>query len=301
MLLRQALLFLSRHRDLEEFLVQHPMAGRARDRFIAGSSLDDAVAAAETLAEEGFLVAIDHLGERVDDPEAMEEAIAERLRLIETERSFRPEISLRLSQIGLIQGAETAFSNLCRIAGPLAEAGLSLRVNMEESEKADTIIDTVIRAHREIGNIGAVIQSHLHRSSNDLDRLNARDVPVKVVKGAYLESKEKAYQDPEEITLNFMRLIESQMRDGYRPAIGTHDQKLIEYAADMAFIYQRPAEELEFHMFYGVCPELQKATLSAGHRVRISIPYGSQWFPYFMRRVAERPSNLWVLLGREPD
>ncbi len=301
MLLRHTLLFLSRHRDLEEFLAQHPLAGRAKDRYIAGQSLPEALAAARALADEGFRVAIDHLGEDIDDPHQVETAIGERLDLLETGGDLRPDVSLRLSQIGLGESAETAYRNLCRIAEPLAEAGWFLRISMEGSEKVDAIIETVIRAHRQFSNIGTVIQSHLHRSSDDLDRLNEAEVPVKLVKGAYLEPEEKAFQDPEEITLNFMRLVEGQMRDGKRPAIGTHDEKLVEYAADMAFIYHRPAEEFEFHMFFGVRRDLQKQTAAAGHRVRILIPYGTRWFPYFMRRVAERPSTLWALLKRETD
>jgi proline dehydrogenase len=171
-----------------------------------------------------------------------------------------------------------------------------VRVDMEGSDLTEKTIEIVREINRQTGNVGTVIQSYLRRSSEDTDVLNREKIPVRLVKGAYLEPKEIAFQEPGEVDLYFMRLVEALMRAGTRPAIATHDERLLEYAIDIAFIFGLEPDDYEFQLLYGVRRDLQEKLRREGYRVRVYLPYGEDWFGYFMRRLAERPANLLFLL-----
>jgi proline dehydrogenase len=298
MLFRQTLLFLSRRRDLEEFLKRNPLARQASSRYVAGDTRQEALEVTRRLNEEGFHVTLDYLGEEVTDEEQSRAATEEYAGAVEEAAAlgFKAGISVKLSHLGVRIDEELAFENLRSIVERAARVERFVRVDMEGSDLTETTLKIVRRAHGISGNVGTVIQSYLRRSSADLELLNREKISVRLVKGAYLEPDEIAFQDTEEIDLYFMRLVESLCRDGFRPAIATHDEKLIEYAIDMAFIYSRPEHEYEFQMLYGIRRDLQKKLRQDGYRVRIYLPYGEDWYGYFMRRLAERPANLWFLL-----
>jgi proline dehydrogenase len=167
---------------------------------------------------------------------------------------------------------------------------------MEGSDLAEKTIEIVRDINRQTGNVGTVIQSYLRSSFEDINILNQENISVRLVKGAYLEPEEVAWQESEEVTLYFMRLTEALMRDGTRPAIATHDEKLIDFAIDIAFIFGLEKNEYEFQMLYGIRRDLQERLLRDGYRMRVYLPYGKDWFGYLMRRLAERPANLWFLL-----
>jgi proline dehydrogenase len=298
MLFRQTLLFLSRRRDLEEFLKRNPLARQASSRYVAGDTRQEALEVTRRLNEEGFHVTLDYLGEEVTDEEQSRAATEEYAGAVEEAAAlgFKAGISVKLSHLGVRIDEELAFENLRSIVERAARVERFVRVDMEGSDLTETTLKIVRRVHGISGNVGTVIQSYLRRSSADLELLNREKISVRLVKGAYLEPDEIAFQDTEEIDLYFMRLVESLCRDGFRPAIATHDEKLIEYAIDMAFIYSRPEHEYEFQMLYGIRRDLQKKLRQDGYRVRIYLPYGEDWYGYFMRRLAERPANLWFLL-----
>ncbi len=298
MLLRQTLLFLSRRKELEEFLKRNPTARQASSRYVAGDTREEALEVTRRLHEEGFRVTLDYLGEEVEDAAQSRAATQEYAGAVEEAAALglNAGVSVKLSHLGVRIDEELAFENLKEIVERAARVERFVRVDMEGSNLTESTLRIVRRVHGIHDNVGTVIQSYLRRSSTDIDQLNTEAIPVRLVKGAYLEPEEVAFQDSEEVDLYFMRMVESLLRDGFRPAIATHDEKLIEYAVDMAFIYSRSEREYEFQMLYGIRRDLQKRLLDEGYRVRIYLPYGDDWYGYFMRRLAERPANLWFLL-----
>lgn len=297
-LLRQSLLFLSRRKELEEFLKNNPLARQASRRYVAGETRAEALAITRELNRQGFRVSLDYLGEEVIDPNQAEAAAEEYAGAIEeaATQGLETGISVKLSHLGIRIDREIAKEHLLRIAERAAKAGRFVRVDMEGAELTEQTIELTREAYRQSGNVGTVIQSYLRRSGNDIDLLNRESIPVRLVKGAYLESDDVAYQSKEEVTLYFMRLTEALMRDGKRPAIATHDEKLVEFAIDIAFIFGLEPDDYEFQFLYGIRRDLQEKLLKEGYRVRIYLPYGEDWYGYFMRRLAERPANLWFLL-----
>jgi len=297
-LLRQTLLFLSRRKELEEFLSHNPLARQASRRFVAGETRAEALAVTRELNRQGFKVTLDYLGEEVKDPKQAEAAVEEYAGAVEEAAASGLEtgISVKLSHLGIRIDAEYARRNLLRVAERAATVKRFVRVDMEGSDLTEKTVEIVREINLQTGNVGTVIQSYLRRSSEDIDVLNREKIPVRLVKGAYLEPKEVAFQETEEVDLYFMRLVEALMRAGYRPAIATHDERLIDYAIDIAFIFGLEPDDYEFQLLYGVRRDLQERLLREGYRVRVYLPYGEDWFGYFMRRLAERPANLWFLL-----
>jgi proline dehydrogenase len=298
MLLRQTLLFLSRRRELEDFFRNHPAARQARNRFIAGDTRTQALEVTSRLNQRGFKVTLDYLGEEVANAEQAKAAAEEYAGSLEAAAAAGLDtgVSVKLSHLGVRLDQQLALDNLRHIVERAAKVRRFVRIDMEGSDLTATTLEMVRQLHPQFDNIGTVIQSYLLRSSADVDRLCQEQIPVRLVKGAYLERKEIAVQKEEEIRLYFMRLLETLMRSGKQPAIATHDPRLIEYAIDMAFIFGREKEEYEFQMLYGMGRDLQEKLLREGYRVRIYLPYGEDWYGYFMRRLAERPANLWFLL-----
>jgi len=297
-LLRQTLLFLSRRKELEEFLKHNPLARQASRRFVAGETRAEALAVTRELNRQGFKVTLDYLGEEVSDPGQAAAAAEEYAGAIEEAAAAGLEtgISVKLSHLGIRIDAEFARRNLLNVAERAATVKRFVRVDMEGSDLTEKTIEMVRGINRQTGNVGTVIQSYLRRSSEDTDVLNRERIPVRLVKGAYLEPKEIAFQEPGEVDLYFMRLVEALMRAGTRPAIATHDERLIDYAIDIAFIFGLEPDDYEFQLLYGVRRDLQERLRQEGYRVRVYLPYGEDWFGYFMRRLAERPANLWFLL-----
>ena len=297
-LLRQTLLFLSRRKELEEFLKHNPLARQASRRFVAGETRAEALAVTRELNRQGFKVTLDYLGEEVSDPGQAAAAAEEYAGAIEEAAAAGLEtgISVKLSHLGIRIDAEFARRNLLNVAERAATVKRFVRVDMEGSDLTEKTIEIVRGINRQTGNVGTVIQSYLRRSSEDIDVLNREKIPVRLVKGAYLEPKEIAFQEPGEVDLYFMRLVEALMRAGTRPAIATHDERLIDYAIDIAFIFGLEPDDYEFQLLYGVRRDLQERLRQEGYRVRVYLPYGEDWFGYFMRRLAERPANLWFLL-----
>jgi proline dehydrogenase len=297
-LLRQTLLFLSRRKELEEFLKHNPLPRQASRRFVAGETRAEALAVTRQLNRQGFKVTLDYLGEEVSDPGQAAAAAEEYAGAIEEAAAAGLEtgISVKLSHLGIRIDAEFARRNLLNVAERAATVKRFVRVDMEGSDLTEKTIEIVRGINRQTGNVGTVIQSYLRRSSEDIDVLNREKIPVRLVKGAYLEPKEIAFQEPGEVDLYFMRLVEALMRAGTRPAIATHDERLIDYAIDIAFIFGLEPDDYEFQLLYGVRRDLQERLRQEGYRVRVYLPYGEDWFGYFMRRLAERPANLWFLL-----
>ena len=275
-----------------------PGGGFAR-RFIAGESVDEAVAAVQELSRHGLLLTMDYLGESVGSAAAAAAAAAEYVTIIDAivKSGIERNISLKLTQLGLDVDRATAVDNMRRILEPADAHGFFVRIDMENSPYTDAtlgILDTLWQqGHRQIG---TVIQSYLKRSEADIRRLNAMGSRVRLVKGAYKEPKEVAFQKKSEVDAAFIELMRLLLDDGTYPAIATHDPVMIDAAKAYARQRNYGPDRFEFQMLYGIRRDLQAALVKDGYRVRVYVPFGKQWYPYFMRRLGERPANVGFVL-----
>jgi len=297
MLLRQTLLFLSRRKELEEFLKQNPSGQNIRSKFMAGNNRWEVLEKARSLCRQGFCVTLDYLGEDPIETQPVESVIDEyQLTMQEAAAGLDASIAVKPSLLGARRSRAAAEQQWLDLVRQATGGNGRLRVDMEESDLTETALDFARLAHREGCRAKVVIQSQMRRSSSDLECLNREKIPACLVKGAFLEPEDVCFQDREVVVLYFMRLVEAIMREGVEPVIATHDPKLVEFAIDMAFIFNREPEEFEFQMLYGINIPLQRKLLEDGYRVRINLPYGGNWYGYFMQRLAERPTRLWFLL-----
>ena len=296
---RNAVLAVAGRPAVERLVRRHGM-GLAR-RFIAGETLEEALAAVHRLEEDGVHAILDVLGEMVTG-EAMARAFAEEIK--KTVRAFAAlpyprYVSVKLTQLGLDTSEALAKELLEEILALAKEGGVFVRIDMEDSPRVDKTL-AVYRAMREAGfeNVGIVLQAYLKRSQADLEALLPYRPNVRVVKGAYAEPPEVAYPDLPTIRAKFKALVEKNLLAGNPTAIATHDDALIYWAKDWTKEQEIPRERYEFQFLYGVRPALQKKTAREGYTTRAYVPFGKSWYPYFSRRIAERPENaLFVLRG----
>jgi len=297
-MMRTVLLRLSESPRLARWVVGNSTTRRMARRFVAGETLDDAVAAARKCNHAGLMATLDYLGEH-----ASSEADALRARdvyLAIFDRIAREQldsnVSLKLTQIGLDLGAEFCRAILESIVERAASYGNFVRIDMEGSIYTQRTIDICKQVRAKTPAVGAVIQSYLRRSEQDVEDLLAMGCRIRLCKGAYKEPPEIAFQKKSEVDANFVRLMELLLSDSAYHAIATHDPRMI--AATVAFAARRgiSKERFEFQMLYGIRTDLQRQLVREGYRVRIYIPYGRDWFPYFMRRLAERPANLFFFV-----
>lgn len=271
--------------------------GRALStRFVAGESIADAVAIARELNARGAQVSLDHLGEHVADRTQAERARDDYLACLDRigVEGIDGNISVKLTQLGLGTDNDLAVESLAALAARAAEVGSSVSVDMEESAHTEATVSMFEKVQASYGNLGLALQAYLRRTPRDLDRVIAAGGHVRLCKGAYAEPPDLAYQTKAEVDAAFDRLTRLLMgNERVYPAIATHDDARISIAAELGSSRDRG---WEFQMLYGVRPNLQEQLLADGHKLRIYVPYGSAWYPYLTRRLAERPANLWFFL-----
>ena len=264
-------------------------------RFIAGETVEEAVAAVGDLRQQGLLLTLDYLGESVSSGAAAAAAAADYVGIIDAivKSGIERNISLKLTQLGLDVDGATAVDNMRRILEPADEHGFFVRIDMENSPYTDrtiSILETLWQqGHRQLG---TVIQSYLKRSEADIRRLNAMGSRVRLVKGAYKEPKEVAYQRKAEVDAAFIDLMKLLLDEGHYPAIATHDPDMIDATKAYAKSKGYANDRFEFQMLYGIRRDLQTTLVKEGYRMRVYVPFGKQWYPYFMRRLGERPANV---------
>jgi proline dehydrogenase len=295
--LRNLFLFLSRRRQLRRWMETSRAARRLSARFVAGDTLADAVAVSRRINGEGIMVTLDHLGENVT---SLEEAAAFRDVYIKTLEALvrggiDGNVSLKLTQFGMDMSGSACRDNVEMLVRRAAELGTFVRVDMESSDYTDRTLELVCDLHARYGSVGAVIQSYLRRSDADVEMLCGRGIRVRLCKGAYLEPAEVAHQSKADVDASFARLMRTLLEKGNYPAIATHDEKMI--AATRKFAAGRgiSPDRYEFQMLYGIRRDLQRQLVSAGYRMRLYVPFGRAWYPYFMRRLAERPANVFFV------
>lgn len=292
---------LSHSRLLKTLASRYGMAGPqafAR-RFIAGETIDDAIRAVRGLQANGLLTTLDYLGESVASLTASENATREYRELIAEidDAGVERNLSLKLTQLGLDVDRAICVDNLRKILSAGGRCGFFVRIDMESSRHTEVtlqIFETVWRHGSQ--NVGVVLQSCLRRSEADFDRVNAFGARIRLVKGAYREPRDVAYQQKPEVDAAYVRLAHRLLREGTYPAIATHDEAIIAEVRRYAGEHGIAPDAYEFQMLYGIRRDLQQMLLNAGHRVRIYVPFGREWFPYFMRRLGERPANVGFVL-----
>jgi proline dehydrogenase len=296
---RQAVFRLSQEPHLRKIATTNPVTRSMALRFFAGETLDDAVRAMQQINARGMSGTLDHLGENVRTPaEAQEatEALCTCLRRMKA-AGLDCNLSLKLTQLGLDLDEERASRNLGRVLDVARELGTFVRIDMESSEYVDRTLQLFTEVKGEYPNVGVVIQSYLYRSKKDLQELVKVGARVRLVKGAYLEPERVAFPNKLDVDANYLRLTRTLLEEGVYSAIATHDPAMIDAARRYASELQVSRSDFEFQMLFGVRRDLQDHLLKQGYRVRIYTPYGTQWYPYFMRRLAERPANVMFLVG----
>jgi proline dehydrogenase len=301
-LMRSFFLALSRSDTLREMMVRFGPARAMARRFVAGERLEEAIAAVQALNDEGLLATLDHLGENVTSETEARDATTAVLDLLAAVESsgVRSGVSVKLTQLGLDLGPGLAAENLARIVARAAQAGRFVRIDMESWDYIQPTLDLFEELWERYKNVGVVIQSYLYRSADDVARLVEMGASVRLVKGAYDEPSAVAYPDKADTDANFIRLMEplfspAAQANSVFPAIATHDTALIDWVRDHTRRQGIPPDRFEFQMLYGIRSGVQRQLIADGYQVRAYVPYGAQWYPYFMRRLAERPANVLFL------
>ena len=297
-MLRSLLLYLSEREAPKNLLTSLSAGRRLADRFIAGETLDSAVRAVRRLNAEGFEVTLDHLGESVSDQATAEEACRVYVGLLDriaTER-LGSHISIKLTQLGLAFSEELAQGLLGTICEAAARRHTFVRIDMESSAYVDATLRVFRKAAAPRDVLGVVIQSYLYRSERDVDELLHEGVRIRLVKGAYQEPREVAYPDKKDVDRNFVVIMQKLLLSGIYHGIATHDAHMVASTEALARAHQIGPDRFEYQMLYGIQRQLQRSLLRRGRRVRVYVPYGSQWYAYFMRRLAERPANVLFVL-----
>lgn len=281
-------------------IAAHPKIGaRLSRRFVAGETMDDVLIAVNRLNSEGKKATVDFLGEAVSEPADTTKSVTEYENLLTAikKEALDANISLKLTQLGLAFDPKLAKSNLQSIVDYAASLDNFVRIDMEGSAYTQPTLDIFYGLFRDYKNLGAVIQSALVRSKDDTEMLIDAGAKVRLCKGAYREPVDIAYQQKVDVDLNYVILAERLIKDGNYPAIATHDPRILEITTRLARYLNKTPQQFELQMLYGVRRDLQTQYVSEGNKVRIYVPYGTKWYPYLIRRLAERPANLLFLLG----
>ena len=292
---------IARSAALKRLATRYGMAGErgfAR-RFIAGEDVEQVIAAARTVQARGLAITLDYLGESVSSPTEAERATREYLEIVEriVAAGIERNLSLKLSQLGLDLDPRLGAENLRRILERSGPHGYFVRIDMESSAYTDATLE-IFEAlwHQGDRHLGVVLQSALKRSDNDLRRMNALGARVRLVKGAYNEPRDVAWQRKADVDDAYVRLLQVLLREGTYPAFATHDPAMLAAVKKYASDYGVPRNAFEFQMLYGIRRDLQTSLLAEGYTVRVYIPFGREWFPYFMRRLGERPANVGFVI-----
>ncbi|MBV9762523.1 MAG: proline dehydrogenase family protein [Acidobacteriaceae bacterium] len=274
------------------------MSRKLTSRFVAGSALDDGVGVLKKLSGDGMLGTLDFLGENV---KSLEEAAQSReaylAALDEISRAQLPAtVSIKLTQFGLDFSEEACRANVVGLVERAAAMGSRVEIDMESSDYTDRTLRIVSSLQEQMpGHVRAVIQAYLYRSEADIRMLSGRKIPVRLCKGAYHEPSTVAYPGKAEVDANYVKLMKLLLDEGTYPAIASHDEKIIRQALRHIQEQNIARDRFEFQMLYGIRRDLQRELVGEGFRLRLYVPYGNAWYPYFMRRLAERPANVIFL------
>jgi proline dehydrogenase len=300
MLTRSALLYLARQEKLKDFAARFSLFRKVTSRFIAGENIDEAVAAIRELNAHGCSASFDHLNESVSSVAETEGEVTEYLNVLSQidESGINSNISIKLTQFGLEIDPELAYRNARRVVVDAARRGHFVRVDMEGSQVTQLTIDIFKRLRAEFGlnDVGIVLQSYLRRTFDDAQDLLKIPARIRICKGAYNEPPEVAFPDKKDVDENYIRVMKLLLSSGIYHGIATHDPNMINATIRYARDEGIGKDAFEFQMLYGIRRDLQEQLSRDGYNMRVYVPYGKHWYPYFMRRLAERPANIWFVM-----
>jgi proline dehydrogenase len=300
-MLRSALLYLSGQPQIFKFVRHNKFAKSFANRFVAGETLDTALAAVARLNARGITASLDLLGESVNNEAEARAAGQQYIAMLDRihERKANANVSVKLTAMGLDISEELCVAIMHKILQRARDYGTFVRIDMESSEYTQRTLDLfeqrLYPAYRE--NVGLVLQSYLYRTFADVQHANLRKARVRICKGAYKEPEGVAFPDKKDVDSNYIKCMQELLLKGIYPGIATHDESIIKEAKRFAKANDIAAERFEFQMLYGVRRDLQDRLARDGYRMRVYVPFGTQWYPYLMRRLAERPANVAFLAG----
>jgi proline dehydrogenase len=300
-MLRSALLYLSNQQQIFKFVRNNRLAKSMANRFVAGETLDSALAAVDKLNARGITASLDLLGESVHNEAEARSAGEAYITMLDriNERKANANVSVKLTAMGLDISEELCVATMQRILQRARDYGTFVRIDMESSEYTQRTLDLfeqrLYPMYRE--NVGIVLQSYLYRTFADVQRANQLKARVRICKGAYKEPETVAYPEKKDVDSSYTRCMHELMARGNYPGIATHDEAIIREAKRFAKANDIAVDRFEFQMLYGVRRDLQDQLVREGYRMRVYVPFGTQWYPYLMRRLAERPANVAFLTG----
>jgi proline dehydrogenase len=298
MVTKSVLLYLSNSEGFKGFLTRFKSFNNVTRRFVAGEDLRDAVEAIRQLNGKKITASFDHLGESITKEEEALQEVAEYTRVLDeiSRNALASNVSVKLTQLGLDIDPEFCYRNTRAIIEAAARHQNFVRIDMEDSTKTESTMTIFKRLRQEFENVGIVIQSYLYRSEKDVEDLIQLGARVRLCKGAYKEPPSVAFPEKADVDANYVKLMKMLLSSGIYHAIATHDENMIAATRRFASENQIGADKFEFQMLYGVRRDLQVKLVAEGYRMRVYVPYGRYWYPYFMRRLAERPANVWFVL-----
>ncbi|HEX8160564.1 MAG TPA: proline dehydrogenase family protein [Pyrinomonadaceae bacterium] len=300
MVARSALLYLSRQEGLKDFATKFSPFKKLTTRFVAGETIDEAVEAIRAINATGATASFDHLNEGVSRAAETEEEVREYRQILARidESGIRSNVSIKLTQFGLGIDPELCYRNARAVVEEAARRGNFVRVDMEQSAVTQATIDIFkrLRAEFDLDTVGIVLQSYLRRTASDVEDLLKIPARIRLCKGAYNEPASVAFPDKKDVDANYVAQMKVLLSSGVYHGIATHDERMIEATLEHSRREGIAKEAFEFQMLYGIRRDLQIQLARDGHRVRVYVPYGKHWYPYFMRRLAERPANVWFIM-----
>ena len=298
-MLRASLISLSESRSLRHLAEKSSLGQRISSRFVAGTQVEDALRAATTLNQAGLSVSVDNLGENVSTAEEATHSAQLYLQLLSEieKRGLNANVSVKLTHMGIDVDPQLGYSNVAGLVEKAASMSPKnfVRVDMEGSAYTQRTLDLVHQLHQQARNrdcVGAVIQSYMRRSEDDVANLLQDGIRIRLCKGAYSEAADIAYQEKSEVDANYIKLMKILLKSGTYHGLATHDEKIIRQAQSFATREHISRDAFEFQMLYGIRRDLQQSLIREGWRMRVYVPFGTEWYPYLMRRLAERPANL---------
>lgn len=302
--LRDLFLTMSSNSVIRRFVIDFPLSRRVSRRFVAGETLEEAIEVVRKLNAQGQQVTFDLLGESVTKESEARAAKDSYLRALQAIQAAQvsSQVSVKLSQMGLDLSADLCLDNLRQIAAKAKEIGSFVTIDMEDSQHTQATLNVYKTLREEFDNVGIVIQAYLYRSEEDIKALISMGACVRLCKGAYKEPPTVAFPQKKDVDANMVKLSQMFFQsngNGHRPylQLATHDEKLINWAEQYVSDHHIGRDRFEFQMLYGIRPDLQRKLAAKGYTMRVYVPYGSHWYPYFMRRLAERPANVIFLLS----
>ncbi|MBH0230310.1 proline dehydrogenase family protein [Halobacillus yeomjeoni] len=286
-------LYLSNNKLLDRFAKRFGKRFGA-DKIVGGETFSQAIPLIQQLNHEGLQVTVDHLGEFVNCEAEARDRAQECIRCIQSiaNHQLNSEVSLKLTSLGLDINRELVIENMETILEEAEKRGVTVTIDMEDSSRCEATLEIYKELKDKYENLGTVVQSYLYRSDKDLDELDACKPYLRLVKGAYKESGKVAFPDKESVDKNLKHLIKKNLLNGHYTAIASHDDAIVDYTKKLVEEHDIPNERFEFQMLYGMRNQMQKDLLKEGYNVRVYMPYGEDWYGYFMRRLAERPANI---------